>query len=148
MIPLVGALLATDKEPSTSALGDAQCVCQCLNQPPGQKTEFTTCRFVLVEQSSGMGKQLCPSSASFGCDVKRVRLARKLTQKRLDQTTGYSEAYVSRVGAGKLLPRPSEKFTKGRDIAAALQVRAPRVIDALDELDQPRPILHPLTGPL
>nr|WP_231981793.1 MULTISPECIES: helix-turn-helix domain-containing protein [unclassified Streptomyces] len=64
-----------------------------------------------------MGKQLCPSSVSFGRDVKQVRLARKLTQKRLDQTTGYSEAYVSRVEAGKLLPRPSEKFTKGRDIA-------------------------------
>ncbi|AGP57046.1 helix-turn-helix domain-containing protein [Streptomyces rapamycinicus] len=53
----------------------------------------------------------------FGRDVKQVRLARKLTQKRLGRAAGYSEAYVSRVEAGKLLPRPSGKFAKGCDIA-------------------------------
>ncbi|KPC58840.1 helix-turn-helix domain-containing protein [Streptomyces chattanoogensis] len=51
----------------------------------------------------------------FGRDVKQVRLARKLTQKHLGTSTGYSEGYVSKVESGTLLPRPSQKFAKGCD---------------------------------
>ena len=53
----------------------------------------------------------------FGRDIRQVRLARGLTQKHLGRATGYSEAYVSRVESGKMLPMPSERFAKGCDVA-------------------------------
>ncbi|WP_258037158.1 helix-turn-helix transcriptional regulator [Streptomyces sp. SM14] len=52
----------------------------------------------------------------FGQRVKRVRVGRKLTQKQLGKATGYSEAYVSKVEAGKLPVLPSEKFARGCDL--------------------------------
>ncbi|WP_019357620.1 helix-turn-helix domain-containing protein [Streptomyces sp. AA1529] len=55
------------------------------------------------------------ATQGFGADVKRVRLARRLTQKQLGNATGYSEGYVSRVEAGK--KSPSEKFAAGCDLA-------------------------------
>lgn len=50
---------------------------------------------------------------SFGEDVKRVRLARGLTQKHLGTGTGYSEGYVSKVEAGIVIP--SQRFAEGCD---------------------------------
>ncbi|GAA0921860.1 MULTISPECIES: helix-turn-helix domain-containing protein [Streptomyces violaceusniger group] len=73
----------------------------------------------------------------FGRDVKQVRLARKLTQKRLGQAAGYSEAYVSRVEAGKLLPRPSDKFAKGCDIAFGTGELFAGMLRRIDEGDHP-----------
>ncbi|MFF3543475.1 Scr1 family TA system antitoxin-like transcriptional regulator [Streptomyces platensis] len=73
----------------------------------------------------------------FGCDVKQVRLARKLTQKQLGRAAGYSEAYVSRVEAGKLLPRPSEKFAKGCDIAFGTGELFVDLLRRIDEGDHP-----------
>lgn len=73
----------------------------------------------------------------FGRDVKQVRLARKLTQKRLGQAAGYSEAYVSRVEAGKLLPRPSDKFAKGCDIAFGTGALFAGMLRRIDEGDHP-----------
>ncbi|MBL1095338.1 helix-turn-helix domain-containing protein [Streptomyces coffeae] len=73
----------------------------------------------------------------FGRDVKQVRLARKLTQKRLGQAAGYSEAYVSRVEAGKLLPRPSEKFAKGCDTAFGTGQLFADMLRRIDEGDHP-----------
>ncbi|WP_245979743.1 helix-turn-helix domain-containing protein [Streptomyces diacarni] len=52
---------------------------------------------------------------SFGEDVKRVRLARGLTQKHLGTATGYSEGYVSKVEKGTIIP--SMKFAEGCDRA-------------------------------
>lgn len=52
---------------------------------------------------------------SFGADVKRVRLARGLTQKQLGTASGYSESYVSKVESG--LKVPSARFAKGCDLA-------------------------------
>ena len=49
----------------------------------------------------------------FGEDVRRVRLARGLTQKHLGLGTGYSEGHVSRIEAG--LVNPSAKFAEGCD---------------------------------
>lgn len=73
----------------------------------------------------------------FGRDVKDVRLARKLTQKNLGRAAGYSEAYVSRVEAGKLLPRPSEKFAKGCDIAFGTGSLFAGLLHRIDEGDHP-----------
>ncbi|EFL25187.1 xre family toxin-antitoxin system, antitoxin component [Streptomyces himastatinicus ATCC 53653] len=73
----------------------------------------------------------------FGRDVKQVRLARKLTQKRLGQAAGYSEAYVSRVEAGKLLPRPSDKFAKGCDTAFGTGHLFADMLRRIDEGDHP-----------
>ncbi|WP_432048695.1 helix-turn-helix domain-containing protein [Streptomyces asiaticus] len=73
----------------------------------------------------------------FGRDVKQVRLARKLTQKRLGLAAGYSEAYVSRVEAGKLLPRPSDKFAKGCDIAFGTGELFAGMLRRIDEGDHP-----------
>ncbi|MFE6742003.1 helix-turn-helix domain-containing protein [Streptomyces tubercidicus] len=73
----------------------------------------------------------------FGCDVKQVRLARRLTQKQLGRAAGYSEAYVSRVEAGKLLPRPSEKFAKGCDIAFGTGELFADLLRRIDEADHP-----------
>ncbi|MET7936016.1 helix-turn-helix transcriptional regulator [Streptomyces sp. NPDC005322] len=73
----------------------------------------------------------------FGRDVKQVRLARKLTQKHLGQAAGYSEAYVSRVEAGKLLPRPSEKFAKGCDTAFGTGELFAGMLRRIDEGDHP-----------
>lgn len=73
----------------------------------------------------------------FGRDVKQVRLARKLTQKNLGRAAGYSEAYVSRVEAGKLLPRPSDKFAKGCDIAFGTGELFSDMLRRIDEGDHP-----------
>lgn len=53
--------------------------------------------------------------ASFGADVKRVRLARSLTQRHLATAAGYSEGYVSKVEAGLLVPH--QRFAEGCDKA-------------------------------
>ncbi|MGP8301936.1 helix-turn-helix domain-containing protein [Streptomyces inhibens] len=73
----------------------------------------------------------------FGRDVKQVRLARKLTQKNLGKAAGYSEAYVSRVEAGKMLPRPSEKFAKGCDTAFGTGELFEGLLRRIDEGDHP-----------
>ncbi|MEU5207903.1 helix-turn-helix transcriptional regulator [Streptomyces sp. NPDC020742] len=73
----------------------------------------------------------------FGADIKQVRLARKLTQKQLGRAAGYSEAYVSRVEAGKLLPRPSDKFAKGCDVAFGTGKLFTDLLHRIDEGDHP-----------
>jgi transcriptional regulator with XRE-family HTH domain len=73
----------------------------------------------------------------FGRDVKQVRLARKLTQKNLGRAAGYSEAYVSRVEAGKLLPRPSDKFARGCDVAFGTGELFSDMLRRIDEGDHP-----------
>ena len=73
----------------------------------------------------------------FGRDVKQVRLARNLTQKHLGRATGYSEAYVSRVEAGKMLPRPSERFAKGCDVAFATGELFIGMLRRIDDGDHP-----------
>lgn len=73
----------------------------------------------------------------FGRDVKQVRLARTLTQKQLGTAAGYSEAYVSRVEAGKLLPRPSGRFAKGCDIAFGTGELFADLLRRIDEGDHP-----------
>ncbi|GAU69889.1 putative transcriptional regulator [Streptomyces sp. NBRC 110611] len=73
----------------------------------------------------------------FGRDVKQVRLARKLTQKNLGRAAGYSEAYVSRVEAGKMLPRPSDKFAKGCDVAFGTGDLFAEMLRRIDEGDHP-----------
>ncbi|WP_234320207.1 helix-turn-helix domain-containing protein [Streptomyces sp. SBT349] len=50
----------------------------------------------------------------FGFEVRSQREGRKLTQKHVAKAIGYSEAYVSRVESGKLMP--SEKFARGCDL--------------------------------
>ncbi|MFK0290861.1 helix-turn-helix domain-containing protein [Streptomyces sp. NPDC090442] len=73
----------------------------------------------------------------FGHDVKQVRLARKLTQKQLGKAAGYSEAYVSRVEAGKMLPRPSMKFARGCDLAFGTGELFTGMLQRIDEGDHP-----------
>ncbi|MCK7627171.1 helix-turn-helix transcriptional regulator [Streptomyces sp. RS10V-4] len=73
----------------------------------------------------------------FGRDVKQVRLARKLTQKQLGTAAGYSEAYVSRVEAGKLLPRPSIKFAQGCDVAFGTGELFTDLLRRIDDGDHP-----------
>ncbi len=73
----------------------------------------------------------------FGADVRKLRLARKLTQKHLGTAAGYSEAYVSRVEAGKLLPRPSERFAQGCDKAFATGELFTDLLRRIDEGDHP-----------
>ena len=55
------------------------------------------------------------ATTSFGEDVKRVRLARGLTQKQISKATGYSEGYVSKVEKGTVGPSP--QFAAGCDLA-------------------------------
>ncbi|WP_059006212.1 helix-turn-helix domain-containing protein [Streptomyces specialis] len=71
----------------------------------------------------------------FGADVKRVRLGRKLTQKRLGETTGYSESYVSQVESGTL--RASEKFAKGCDRTFGTNGLFEGLLKRIDEGDHP-----------
>ncbi|MFH8555733.1 helix-turn-helix domain-containing protein [Streptomyces celluloflavus] len=81
----------------------------------------------------------------FGRDIKEVRLARKLTQKHLGKATGYSEGYVSKVESGTLLPRPSEKFAKGCDVAFGTGELFAGLLRRIDEGDHPSwfaPYLH------
>ncbi|KRV47374.1 DNA-binding protein [Wenjunlia vitaminophila] len=73
----------------------------------------------------------------FGRDVKQVRLARKLTQKHLGRAAGYSEAYVSKVEAGKLLPRPSHRFAEGCDTAFGTGGLFAGLLRRIDEGDHP-----------
>ncbi|MDC7339130.1 helix-turn-helix domain-containing protein [Streptomyces lydicus] len=73
----------------------------------------------------------------FGRDIKQVRLARKLTQKHLGKATGYSEGYVSKVESGTLLPRPSEKFAKGCDIAFGTGELFAGMLQRIDQGDHP-----------
>ncbi|WP_431042405.1 helix-turn-helix domain-containing protein [Streptomyces sp. P1-3] len=73
----------------------------------------------------------------FGRDVKQVRLARKLTQKHLGRATGYSEAYVSRVEAGKLPSKPSEKFAKGCDAVFGTGELFAGLLRRIDDGDHP-----------
>ncbi|MFG2137497.1 Scr1 family TA system antitoxin-like transcriptional regulator [Streptomyces sp. NPDC048650] len=73
----------------------------------------------------------------FGSDVKQVRLARKMTQKHLGKAAGYSEAYVSRVEAGKMLPRPAERFAKGCDTAFGTGELFTELLRRIDEGDHP-----------
>ncbi|WP_327702708.1 helix-turn-helix domain-containing protein [Streptomyces decoyicus] len=73
----------------------------------------------------------------FGRDVKQVRLARKITQRNLGRAAGYSEAYVSRVEAGKMLPRPSARFAKGCDTAFGTGELFEGLLRRIDEGDHP-----------
>ncbi|WDT55070.1 helix-turn-helix domain-containing protein [Streptomyces sp. G7(2002)] len=73
----------------------------------------------------------------FGRDIKQVRLARKLTQKQLGKATGYSEGYVSKVESGTLLPRPSEKFTKGCDLTFGTGELFAGLLRRIEEGDHP-----------
>ncbi|MDT3396488.1 helix-turn-helix transcriptional regulator [Streptomyces sp. B1866] len=73
----------------------------------------------------------------YGRDVKKVRLARNLTQKQLGRAAGYSESYVSRVEAGVLLPRPSDKFAEGLDLAFGTGGLFYDLLRRIDEGDHP-----------
>ncbi|MGW7637578.1 helix-turn-helix domain-containing protein [Streptomyces decoyicus] len=72
---------------------------------------------------------------SFGLDVRRVRLGRKLTQKHLGKATGYSDAYVSMVESGKVMP--SEKFANGCDLAFGTNGLFAGMLRRIDEGDHP-----------
>jgi hypothetical protein len=74
---------------------------------------------------------------SFGLDVKKMRLGRKLTQKQLGGAAGYSEGYVSKVEAGKLLPRPSMTFARGCDLAFGTNGFFAGMLRRIDEGDHP-----------
>ncbi|MCK1795596.1 helix-turn-helix transcriptional regulator [Streptomyces sp. XM4193] len=81
----------------------------------------------------------------FGQDVRRVRLGRSLTQKQLAKAASYSEAYVSRVEAGLMLPRPSVKFARGCDLAFGTNGLFEEQLRRIDEGDHPSwfvPYLH------
>jgi transcriptional regulator with XRE-family HTH domain len=71
----------------------------------------------------------------YGADVKRVRLGRKLTQKHLGTSTGYSVSYVSQVESGKLLP--SEKFAHGCDRVFGTNGLFAGLLHRLEEGDHP-----------
>ncbi|MFF2922245.1 helix-turn-helix transcriptional regulator [Streptomyces celluloflavus] len=71
----------------------------------------------------------------FGLDVKRVRLGRKLTQKHLGTATGYSDAYVSMVESGKVMP--SKKFAEGCDVAFGTNGLFAGMLQRIDEGDHP-----------
>ncbi|MFE7664605.1 helix-turn-helix domain-containing protein [Streptomyces celluloflavus] len=71
----------------------------------------------------------------FGLDVKRVRLGRKLTQKHLGTATGYSDAYVSMVESGKVMP--SKKFAEGCDVAFGTNGLFAGMLRRIDEGDHP-----------
>ncbi|MFD9815672.1 Scr1 family TA system antitoxin-like transcriptional regulator [Streptomyces sp. NPDC059080] len=73
----------------------------------------------------------------FGRDVREVRLARKLTQKHLAKSTGYSDGYVSKVESGTLLPRPSMKFAKGCDVAFGTGKLFTGMLERIEEGDHP-----------
>lgn len=73
----------------------------------------------------------------FGRDIRQVRLARKLTQKQLGRATGYSEGYVSKVESGTLLPRPSQKFAKGCDLAFGTGELFSGMLERIDEGEHP-----------
>ncbi|UCM88250.1 helix-turn-helix domain-containing protein [Streptomyces marincola] len=71
----------------------------------------------------------------FGFEVKEVRLGRKLTQKHLAQGAGYSEAYVSRVEKGQLVP--SERFARGCDLVFGTHGMFQRLRRRLEASDHP-----------
>ncbi|MDT0309714.1 helix-turn-helix transcriptional regulator [Streptomyces sp. DSM 44917] len=71
----------------------------------------------------------------FGFEVKEVRLGRKLTQKHLALGVGYSEAYVSKVESGQLIP--SEKFARGCDHVFGTHGVFERLRRRLEESDHP-----------
>jgi transcriptional regulator with XRE-family HTH domain len=73
----------------------------------------------------------------FGRDVREVRQARKLTQKHLANSTGYSDGYVSKVESGTLLPRPSMKFAKGCDVAFGTGKLFTGMLERIEEGDHP-----------
>ncbi|MGW2629438.1 helix-turn-helix domain-containing protein [Streptomyces chattanoogensis] len=71
----------------------------------------------------------------FGADVRRVRLGRKIKQKQLGRSTGYSESYVSQVESGKIMP--SEKFAKGCDLAFGTNGLFAGLLRRIEEGDHP-----------
>lgn len=71
----------------------------------------------------------------FGFEVRAVRLGRKLTQKHLAKGSGYSEAYVSRVEKGQLVP--SERFARGCDVVFGTHGVFERLRRRLEESDHP-----------
>lgn len=73
--------------------------------------------------------------SSFGEDVKRVRLARGLTQKQLGVASGYSEGYVSKVESGTVIA--SGKFADGCDLAFGTGDLFATSLRRLHEIDHP-----------
>ncbi|WP_245689138.1 helix-turn-helix domain-containing protein [Streptomyces chattanoogensis] len=71
----------------------------------------------------------------FGADVRRVRLGRKITQKQLGRTSGYSESYISQVESGKLLP--SEKFANACDLMFGTNGLFAGLLHRIEEGDHP-----------
>ncbi|MGK5529087.1 helix-turn-helix domain-containing protein [Streptomyces sp. URMC 129] len=71
----------------------------------------------------------------FGFEVRQVREGRKLTQKQLAQGTGYSEAYVSKVEGGQIVP--SEKFVRGCDLVFGTSGLFERLRHRIEESDHP-----------
>ena len=55
------------------------------------------------------------SGDTFGDDVRRVRIARGMSQTGLTVATGYSRTYVSKVETGTVIPTP--RFAEGCDKA-------------------------------
>lgn len=55
------------------------------------------------------------AAGTLGDDVRRVREARKISQRALAHAVGYSVSYVSQVESGKIMP--SERFVQGCDKA-------------------------------
>ncbi|MFJ5674788.1 helix-turn-helix domain-containing protein [Streptomyces sp. NPDC093097] len=72
---------------------------------------------------------------SFGRDIKRVRLGRRLTQNQLGNATGYSYAYVSMVESGKV--KASEKFADGCDLAFGTNGLFSGLLRGIDEGEHP-----------
>ncbi|MEW1659793.1 helix-turn-helix transcriptional regulator [Streptomyces sp. NPDC093707] len=72
---------------------------------------------------------------SFGRDIKRVRLGRRLTQNQLGNATGYSYAYVSMVESGKV--KASEKFADGCDLAFGTNGLFSGLLRRIDEGEHP-----------
>ncbi|WP_244905674.1 helix-turn-helix domain-containing protein [Streptomyces qinglanensis] len=76
-----------------------------------------------------------PVPHSFGEDVRRVRRARRLTQRQLGQVTGYSEGYVSKIEKGTVTP--SVKFAEGCDRAFGTGGLFAESLRRLMEVDHP-----------
>ncbi|MDT0343056.1 helix-turn-helix domain-containing protein [Streptomyces litchfieldiae] len=85
-------------------------------------------------EADGPSGNLTPLQG-FGFEVREVRKGRKLTQKHLARGAGYSEAYVSRVEKGQLVP--SERFARGCDVVFGTHGMFQRLRRRMEESDHP-----------
>ncbi|WP_324617582.1 helix-turn-helix transcriptional regulator [Streptomyces sp. NRRL F-5053] len=86
-------------------------------------------------EGRNLSRQVPAAMRELGENIRQVRQARGMRQKRLGELTGYSEGYVSRTEAGIITP--SYKFVEGCDRVFGTGALFARQLKSLTEGEHP-----------